>query len=156
MQQNPTNFAKWKKKYSTQEACLEELNRHRWKNGFICPKCGHDKSYQLKYRHLRECTKCGRQVSPTAGTVLEHTRLPLPKWFATLYLMGTDKDGISAQRLSKTIGVSWPTAARMLKKLRQFMGGRRNLSDRLVRLVEVDDAFVGSRKRSRKPRAKSR
>ena len=31
-------------KYSTQEACLEELNRCRWKSGFICPKCGHQAS----------------------------------------------------------------------------------------------------------------
>ena len=82
MQQNPTNFFEWTQKYSTQEVCLEELSRHHWKGGFICPKCSHDKSCQLKYRHLHECAKCGRQVSPTASTVFEHTRLPLPKWFA--------------------------------------------------------------------------
>ena len=117
MQQNPTNFFEWTHKYSTQEACLEELSRRRWKDGFICPKCGLDKSCQLKYRHLHECAKCGRQVSPTAGTVFEHTRLPLPKWIAAIYLMGADKGGISAQPRSKMIGVSWPTAYRMLRIL---------------------------------------
>ena len=118
MQQNPANFFDWSQKYSTQEACLEELSRQRWKDGFICPKCGHDKSYQLKHRHLHECTQCGRQVSPTAGTVFKHTRLPLPKLFASTYLVAADKGRISAQRLSKTIGVSWPTAYRMLRILR--------------------------------------
>ena len=144
MQQNPTNYSEWKQTYSTQEACLNELSRRRWKDGFICPKCGHDKSYQLKYRHLRECAGCGRQVSPTAGTVFEHTRLPLPKWFAAIYLMGADQGGISAQRLSKMICVSWPTAYRMLRILRQCMGDRER-SFWLEGLVEMDDAFVGGR-----------
>ena len=151
MQQTPTNFFDWTQKYSTQEACLEELSRRRWKDGFICPKCGHDKSYQLKHRHLHECTNCGRQVSPTAGTVFEHTRLPLPKWFAAIYLMATDKGGISAQRLSKTIGVSWPTAYRMLRILRQSMGAR-DRSYWLEGLVEVDDAFVGGRRPGKRGR----
>ena len=34
--------------------------------------------------HLPERANCGRQVSPTAGTVFEHTRLPLLKWFAVI------------------------------------------------------------------------
>ena len=104
MQQNPANFFDCTQKYSTQAACLEELNRQRWKDGFIYQKCGHDKSYQLKHCHFHEFTQCGRQVSPTVGTVFEHTRLPLPKWFAATYLMATDKGGISTQGLSKTIG----------------------------------------------------
>lgn len=151
MQQNPSNFLEWTQKFSTQEACLEELNRRRWKNGFVCPKCGHDKSYQLKYRHLNECASCGHQVSPTAGTIFEHTRVSLTKWFAAIYLMGADKGGISAQRLSKMIGVQWNTAYRMLKKLRQAMGDR----DRvywLEGIVECDDAFIGGRKSGKRGR----
>ena len=155
MQQNPINFVEWTEKYSTQEACLEELKLRRWKNGFICPNCGHDKSYQLKYRHLHECAKCGRQVSPTAGTVLEHTRLPLPKWFAAVYLMRVNKGRISAQGLSRKIDVSWPTAARMLKKLRRSMRGRTR-GDCLEGLVKVNNSFHRGRRRRRRPKAKSR
>ena len=127
---------------------MEELNQHLWKNGFICPKRSHDKSYQLKYRHLHECAKCGHQVSPTAGTVFEHTRLPLPKWFAAIYLMVADKGGISAQRLSKMIDVSWLAAYCQLRSLRQSMKGR----DRCYwfeGLVEVDDTFIGGCKSGR-------
>ena len=122
MQQNITNIFELTQKYSTREACLEELNRHRWKNGFNCPNYGHEKSNQLKHLHLHECAKYDRQVLPSAGTVFEYTRLPLPKWFASMYLMGVDKGGISAERLSRMVDVSWPTAYRMLRKLRQSMG----------------------------------
>ena len=112
---------------------------------------------QLKHYHLYEYTLCGRQVSPMTGTVFEHTRLPLPKWFAAIYLISADKGGISAQRLSKMIGVSWPTTYRIMRILRQCMGDRGYW---LEGFMEVDDAFVGGRaSRAREaagPRAKSR
>ena len=127
------------------------MNRHRWENGFICPKCGHDKSYQLKHRHLNECTECGCKDSPAADTVFESTRLPLPKWFVTFYLMGAGKAGILVQWLSKTIGVFWPSFYRMLRNARQARGYR-DRGYRLKGLVEVDNAFVGGRKPSKRVR----
>ena len=151
MQQLPTNFIDWQKKFARETACIRELERHRWPNGFICPRCGHDQAYRLKYRHLHECKACRRQTSVTAGTVFEHTKLPLTKWFAAIFLMSADKGGISAMRLSKLIGVSWPTAHAMLRKLRQAMGNR----DRaywLDGIVEVDDAYVGGRRAGKRGR----
>lgn len=149
IQQNYTIIFDRTQKYSTQEACLKELNQYRWKNGFICPRCGHDKSYQLKHRHLHECTKCGCKVSLTADAVFEPTRLPLSKWFATFYLMGTDNAGIFAQRFSKMIGVFWPSFYQMLRNLCQAMGDR-DCVYRFKGLVEVDNAFVGGRKPSKR------
>ena len=151
MQQLPTNFIEWQKKFARERTCIRELERHRWPNGFICPNCSHDQAYRLKHRHLHECKACKRQTSATAGTIFEHTKLPLTKWFAAIFLMSVDKGGISAMRLSKLIGVSWPTAHAMLRKLRQAMGDR----DRaywLDGIVEVDDAYVGGRKAGKRGR----
>jgi transposase-like protein len=83
-------------------------------------------------------------VSVTAGTIFEASKLPLVKWFWAIYLMASDKGGISALRLAQQIGVSWITAHRMLRKIRQAMGHRDSLY-RLGDLVEVDDALVGGR-----------
>ena len=93
----------------------------------------------MKHRHLHECTKCGHQVSPTAGTILEHTRLLLPKWFAVVNLMETDKRRISAERYSKMVGLA--CACRMLGELRLFTEDRD--SGWLDRLAGVGDVFVG-------------
>ena len=157
MQQNLANFIEWTQKYSTQEACLEGLNRHCWKKGFICLKCRHDKSYQPKHRHLHEFAKCDCQVSPVAGTVFELTRLLLSKWFTEICLMGmgADKGGISVHRLSKMPGESWPTAYRSLRILRKSMEDW----DRgywLKEFVEVGDAFVGGCKPAREGRTKGK
>ena len=65
-------------------------------------------------------------------------------WFAAIYLMTTDKGGLSAERLRKMIGVCWRSAQRMLDKLRAAMADR-DADYTLRELVEVDDSFVGGR-----------
>ena len=99
MQQSATSFLEWTRKFATDEACLDELARRKWPGGFICPRCGHERAHVLERRRLRQC-------AATAGTVFEHTKLPLAKWFAAVHLMAADKGGVSALRLSKMIGVS--------------------------------------------------
>lgn len=134
MQQPEMRYFEWTQRFSTREACLEEIARHRWLRGVLCPRCRY-------------------QASVTAGTLFHKTHVPLPKWFAALYLMSTDKGSISALRLSKLLGVSWPSAYRMLCLLRQAMRDR----DRCYALsgpIELDDAFVGG-KRGRGARGKT-
>lgn len=145
------NYLAWMGRYGTQRACLEEIARHRWPNGFICPRCGHDHGFVLSRQQKRQCASCRYQVSVTAGTVFHHTHVPLPKWFAAIYLMAADKGGISALRLSKLIGVSWPTAHRLLRLLRRAMRDR-DRSYWLSGLVEVDDALVGGRRPGKRGR----
>ena len=151
MQQPPTSFLEWTAKFATEEACLAELARRKWPGGFICPRCGHDRAHVLRRRDTRQCLACRHQSSPTAGTVFEHTKLPLAKWFAAIYLTAADKGGVSALRLSRMVGVSWPTAQSMLRKLRRAMGDR----DRaywLTGLVEADDALVGGKRPGKRGR----
>ena len=151
MQQPPTSFLEWTRKFATEESCLTELARRKWPDGFICPRCGHDRAHVLQRRRLHQCAACRHQSSATAGTVFEHTKLPLAKWFAAIYLAAADKGGVSALRLSKMIGVSWPTAQSMLRKLRRAMGDR-DRSCWLTGLVEADDALVGGRRAGKRGR----
>ena len=158
MQQTPSKNFEGTQRLSFQEACLEELNRCCWKNEFICPKCGQDKSYKLKHGHLHACTKCSYQVSLTDGTVFEHTCLPLPKWFMANYLKGADKGRIWVDWLIKMTGVAWPNAGRMLKNLRQSMEDRYR-GQLFDGDVEVDNSLVGVGKlgaRGRETKCKSR
>ncbi|CAH1092260.1 hypothetical protein NTG1052_920007 [Candidatus Nitrotoga sp. 1052] len=80
-----------------------------------------------------------------AGTIFEASKLPLVKWFWAIYLMASDKGGISALRLAQQIEMSWITAHRMLRKIRIAMGHRESLY-RLHDLIEIDDALVGGRR----------
>ena len=90
------------------------------------------------------------QASVTAGTVFEHTKLPLPKWFAANYLMSSDKGEISATRMSHMVGISWTSVKQMLRKLRQAAISDRDRPYRLSGLLEVDDAFIGGKRRGKR------
>ena len=144
MKTEEIGFFEWQERFSTDEACAEFLAKKRWPKGFQCPRCGHHKAHLITTRHLYQCASCRHQVSVTAGTLFHASNLPLRKWFWAIYWMGTDKGGISALRLSKLLRVSWPTAHRMLRKLRIAMGDRES-TYRLTDWVEIDDALVGGK-----------
>ena len=91
-----TDLLEWQQRYGTEAACSEALARQRWPEGFRCPRCGHDHGYTISTRHSVECTACHYQASLTAGALFHSTNLPLTKWFWAIYLMASDKGGISA------------------------------------------------------------
>ena len=139
------SLLEWQERYGTEIACADALARIRWPNGFMCPKCSHERAYYMSKRKVYECSSCHYQVSVTAGTLFHSTNLPLVKWFWAIYLVASDKGGISATRLAKHIGVSWLTARRMLQKIRIAMG-RRDSIYRLDDLIELDDTYVGGKR----------
>ena len=146
------SLIEWQKRYGTEKACAATLAKYRWPQGFICPKCGNDSSWYITTRKVYQCSKCQHQVSVTAGTLFHSTNLPLVKWFWAIYLMASDKGGISALRLSKHIGVSWPTARNMLKKIRTAMAHRDSIYRLFDELIELDDTYVGGKKPGKRGR----
>jgi transposase-like protein len=142
----------WQKRYGTEKACAAAIAKYRWPKGFICPKCGNDSAWYITTRKVYQCSSCRHQVSVTAGTLFHSTNLPLVKWFWAIYLVAADKGGISALRLSKHIGVSWPTARNMLKKIRTAMAHRDSIYRLFNELIELDDTYVGGKKPGKRGR----
>jgi transposase-like protein len=143
MEEYPKNLMEFDTMFASEEACREYLSRSRWPNGFRCPQCGGDKAWATK-RSLWHCTACGRQVSVTAGTIFQDTRKPLRMWFHAMWWVTSQKTGASAAGLQAALGLgSYETAWTWLHKLRRAMvrPGR----DRLQKLVEVDETYVGGR-----------
>lgn len=128
--------------FASEQSCQRYLEACRWPDGFICPRCGYVRAYELVNQRRRQCAKCRHQVSLTSGTILHRTKIALTAWFWAAYLMTTDKRGISALFLQRQLGLpSYETAWMMLHKLRRAMV---NLSrERLHGEIEVDDTWVG-------------
>ncbi len=132
-------FQEW---FSTEDACLKFLIDSRWPNGFVCPACGYNEYYWMETRKILQCKNCKHQVSPTAGTVMHRTKMPLRLWFHAAYLVATQTPGMSALQFQRQMGLSsYQTAFTMLHKLRSGMV--RSGRDRLAGLVEVDETYVG-------------
>ena len=96
----------------------------------------------LPQRKLWQCIRCKQQVSLTAGTLFDNTKLPLTTWFLAIYLLSQSKNGISALDLKRQLGVSYNTAWRLKHKLMQTMRERDD-SQPLRGIVEIDDAYLG-------------
>jgi transposase-like protein len=143
-QQEGMNMIGFIEKFGTEEQCREYLYDVRWKEGFVCPKCGRkDEPFQIRSRNQYQCRHCNYQASVTAGTIMDKTRTPLNKWFLAMYLMGSDKGGCSALRLKRELGIAYDTAWTMSHKIRKAMGEREGLY-LLQGIVEMDEGFFGS------------
>jgi transposase-like protein len=129
-------------KFATLEACERYLAACRWPDGFVCPRCGNRRGYELVKLRRWQCTGCRHQASLTAGTILHNTKTPLTVWFWAAYLMTTDKRGLSALLLQRQLALRrYETAWMMLHKFRRAMV---NLTrEPLQGEVEVDDTWVG-------------
>jgi transposase-like protein len=69
------------------------------------------------------------------------SKLPLPKWFAAIFLIVNAKKGLSSLQLARDIDVNKNTAWYMQKRIREAMSGTDN--DLLKGIVEVDESYVG-------------
>jgi transposase-like protein len=94
-------------------------------------------------RGLWLCGSCRHQTSVTAGTIFQDTHTPLTLWFRAIWLVASQKNGVSAVSVQRTLGLrSYQTAWAWLHKLRRAMvrPGR----DRLTGRVEVDETYFGA------------
>ena len=135
-------FIEFQKRFQTNEQCLEYLKATRWPDGFNCPHCGHTDAYWIDTRKLFQCKKCGRQTSLTAHTIFHKSHLPLWKWFWAIYLIGTDRRGISGKLLERLLEIPYSTAWPLLHKIRNAMEDR-DSRYLLEHVVEMDETFFG-------------
>jgi len=142
MEEYPRTLLELEKRFSTDEACREYLFSLRWPDGFVCPRCVGQKVWPMA-RGLWLCAQCRYQVSATAGTIFQNTRLPLRLWFRAIWQVTSQKNGASALTVQRTLGLgSYKTAWTWLHKLRRAMvrPGR----DRLAGRVEVVETYWGA------------
>jgi len=138
----PGNLVEFGERFTTDAACREYLERIRWPDGFRCPACGGTRAWPTGRQGLWECAGCHHQTSVTAGTIFEGTRKPLRLWFLAMWLITSEKNGISALGLQRELGFTrYETVWTWLHKLRRAMvrPGRDRLSGR----VEVDETYLG-------------
>jgi transposase-like protein len=154
--------------FQDEHAAFDELERIVWPKGPVCPFCGNmGRFYTLEgvrtkpskkhpdgiIRHgLRKCGECRKQFTVRKGTIFEDSPVPLHLWFQAAHLLCSSKKGISANQLSRALGVTLQTAWFMGHRLREAMragvlapmGGK-------GAAVEIDETYIG-----RKPGVEAR
>jgi transposase-like protein len=127
--------------------------KYRWPNGIACPRhgCGSADVQVLYSRNMWRCKECKRDFSVKVGTIFEHSPIPLTKWLPAIWLLTNTKNGTSSCELARDLGVTQKTAWFMFHRIREGMRGKTYA--RLGPRVEVDETYVGGRKRVSHPLA---
>jgi hypothetical protein len=76
------------------------------------------------------------------GTLFEHTRLSLTKWFLALYLLTQSKTNVAALELVRHLDVCYRTAWRVKHKILKAMENE-EAARQLGGIVLLDDAYLG-------------
>ena len=138
-------YTEFLRRFPDSDACLEYLKQRFYPDGTECPKCGKaSRFHKIRGRSAYSCQFCAHHVYPTAGTIFHKSTTSLQLWFWAIYLISSSKCGISAKQLGREMGVTYKTAWRMLKQIRELLeqdGGP------LSGDVEVDESFLTGRLR---------
>jgi transposase-like protein len=131
------------------DAARAHLESLRWPNGPFCPHCGcTDGITLMKGKSHRpglfQCSDCRLNFTVTVGTVMEASKISLPKWVLGFHLMAASKKGMSSAQLSRMLGITYKTAWFMSHRIREAMtdavpspiGGE-------GKVIEADEAYLG-------------
>ena len=135
------------KQYKDDDACLEEVFRHRYGTLEICPFCKRKtRFYRVRDRKCYSCQLCGFQLHPLADTIFHKSDTKLTLWFYAIFLFANSKNGVSAKELERQLGVTYKTAWRMAKQIRLLC---RQTAHKLGHTVEMDETYLGGYKRGK-------
>lgn len=136
----PKTLPDFQTTFPDEDACRRYLVESRWPDGFRCAACAADEAWE-RGSGLFLCRRCRTETSVTAGTVLDHTHLPLVTWFWAAYLVVTTP-GLNALSLGRQLGLtSRKTTWTVMRRLRDSMSAL--ALPPLTGTVEADETVVG-------------
>jgi transposase-like protein len=139
------SFDQFRKDYPDDKSCLDKLFQIKFGNLGACPSCAVvDAEFKrIVTRRCYQCTECGHQLYPTAGTVMHKSRTPLVFWFQAIFLYTTTRNGVAAKELQRQFNITYKTAWRMAGKIREAMVS--TSTEMLTGDVIVDETFIGGK-----------
>ena len=146
------NSIKFNQRFKDDACCYEYLASVKWEQGYKCKRCGCLKYGKGKKAFSRRCIKCGRDESPTAGTMFDKCKIPLLLAFHIAFKISTKKKGMSSLELSKEFELRQKTCWEFKWKIQQAMQSSKQY--KLEGEVHVDEFFIGGPEKGKRGRSK--
>ncbi len=106
--------------FQNADQCLELLAAEKWKDGYICRKCGNTNYCFGKTLHSRRCTRCKHDESATANTIFHRCKIPLNEAFKIAYIVCNQPD-ISTYDLSRMLKIRQMTCWKFKKRISECL-----------------------------------
>jgi len=124
--------------FTDENEARKALEAVRWPDGPVCPHCGNvdqDKIAKGQGKVHRPglfyCAACNDQFTVTVGTVMEHSKIPLSKWWMAMHLLGSSKS-------------AWFLTHRIREAMKPGENGAGPLGGE-GKIVEADETYHGRR-----------
>lgn len=146
----------------TEEECRLVFEGARWPMGVRCPRCGEGVAVvrimgKSARPGLYRCNACNRekrnaQFTVKVGTVMEDSPIKYKVWLMAFVMHTSSKKGYSSHQLARNLGVTQKTAWFVGHRIRHAMEVSPDapLLGGLGEIVEVDETYVGGRRRGSK------
>lgn len=147
------NLSEFMTQFNSKEKCSKYLFDLKWNGGFVCVRCFH-KGFcnTTKFGELK-CNRCKHKHSVTAGTLFHHLKFDLTKAFLMVFLVSTDKKGVSSLELHRRTGIRAKTCYYFKRKIMKAMQqGDFKLSGK----VDVDESSIGGKEPGKRGRSKGK
>ncbi len=146
MKREPKTLMEAIRYFADPDVALETAVDLRWPNGVHCPTCGRTDVRFIATRRLWECKEKHprRQFTAKVGTIMEDSALGIDIWFAALWSIANDKNGISSYEFARMTGITQKSAWHVLHRCRLAMkvadgGGK------LDGTIETDETYIGGK-----------
>lgn len=149
----PKNLLDAVKYFSDVDVCIQYLAEKRWPTGVVtCPTCASDRVSYLSNQKRWQCSvrHPKRQFSIKVGTIMEDSPLGLDKWLPAMWLIASNRNGISSWELHRALQITQKSAWFMLHRIRLAMqdeetGGQLGGEGKIV---EIDETYIGGKARN--------
>lgn len=149
----PTTLLEAVAYFANPDNCRTYMVPRRWTNSIVtCPTCGTDK---VKFQPKHNRWQCSvhhdrRQFTLKTGTIMEDSPIGLDKWLPAIWLLSSNRNGISSWELHRALGVTQKTAWFLLQRIRLAMqdeghGGKIGGEGCEV---EIDETYIGGKARN--------
>ncbi|WP_281842984.1 IS1595 family transposase [Sinisalibacter aestuarii] len=129
-----------------EEAAYRTFCEMRWpENGgeAVCPRCGHEETYDISTRRKFKCKACHHHFSVTSGTIFASRKMDFVDLLAAICIIVNASKGVSMVQLSRDLDCQYKTAFVLAHKLREAMAQEVHTGEVLDGHVEVDGAYFG-------------
>jgi hypothetical protein len=147
------NLTEFITQFSSKEKCSSYLFDLKWRDGFVCVRCSHKGFCNTTKLGELKCNRCKHKHSVTADTLFHHLKFDLTKAFLMVFLVSTDKKGVSSLELHRRTGIRSKTCYYFKRKIMKAMQqGDFKLSGK----VDVDESSIGGKEPGKRGRSKGK
>ena len=93
------------------------------------------------------CRECKGQFTAKTGTIFEDSPIGFDKWLPAIWLIASNRNGISSYEIARGVKVTQKTAWFMLHRIREAM--QDDTFSMFTGTVEVDEAYIGGKHRTK-------